>query len=254
MNASSATAARRCISMRDVAAVTLRVAGARRGSMSWRRHTARWKPLPAALRARVADALIAAAPAVTESASGMGDRSGAPASGSSGRTGTSVRDLCVAPTSLASNATAPSLPLPSAATNRAWRCSIADCGWSVTRASLSASVPTRATTFAETRHSESPTESSPRQTSGSSSSAGSPMSRFGSGSVDSRAWRMRYASAGPTVATYSSRPRTTATATPIGPAPSAWCPRPYRSRWCASRLLATPMTLIRHWRMPADSS
>ena len=28
---------------------------------------------------------------------------------------------------------------------------------------------------------------------------------------------MRYASAGPTVATYSSRPRTTATATPIGP-------------------------------------
>ena len=93
----------------------------------------------------------------TVSASGIGDLSGAPASGSAGRTGTSVLALCVAPTSLASNARAPSLPLPSAATNRAWRCSIADCGWSVTSASLRASVPILATMFADTRHSESPT-------------------------------------------------------------------------------------------------
>ena len=78
---------------------------------------------------------------------------------------------------------------------------MADCGWSVTSASLRASVPTRATTLAETRQSESPTDSSPRQTSGSSSVTGRPRSPFGSGSVDSRAWRMRYASAGPTVAT-----------------------------------------------------
>ena len=76
MKASSATAARRCISIRDVAAVTLRLAGWRRGSMSWRSQIARWKPLPAALRARTAEALMAAAPAVTESASGMGERSG----------------------------------------------------------------------------------------------------------------------------------------------------------------------------------
>ena len=82
-------------------------------------------------------------------------------------------------------------PSPSAATNRAWRCSIADCGWSVTSASLRASVPTLATTFADTRHSESPTLSSPRHTSGSSTSTGRPRSRLGSGSVDRRAWRMR---------------------------------------------------------------
>ena len=63
------------------------------GSRSWIRQTDRWKPLPAASRARVADAPMAAAPAVTESARGMGDRSGAPARGSSGRTGTSVRGL-----------------------------------------------------------------------------------------------------------------------------------------------------------------
>ena len=117
--------------------------------------------MPAALRARVAPAPIAAALDVTVSASGIGDLSGAPASGSAGRTGTSDFDLYVAPTSFASNASAPSLPLPSAATKRACRCSIADCGWSVTSASLRASVPILATMFADTRHSESPTESSP---------------------------------------------------------------------------------------------
>ena len=74
------------------------------------RQTTRWKPLPAASRARVAPAPSAAAPAVTESASGIGERSGAPASGSAGRTGTSVRAFCVAPTSVASKAMAPSLP------------------------------------------------------------------------------------------------------------------------------------------------
>ncbi len=189
--ASSATAARRCISMREAAPVTLRALDLRCGSRSWRRQIARWKPLPAALRARVAPAPIAAALDVTVSASGMGDLSGAPASGSAGRTGTSDLDLYVAPTSFASNASAPSLPLPSAATNRACRCSMADCGWSVTSASLRASVPILATMFADTRHSESPTESSPRQTSGSRASTGRPRSRLGSGSVDSRAWRMR---------------------------------------------------------------
>ena len=190
-NASRATAARRCVSMRDAVPVTLRAPVLRRGSMSWIRQIARSNPLPAALRAFVAPAPIAAALAVTVSASGMGDLSGAPASGSAGRTGTSVFALWVAPTSFASNASAPSLPLPSAATKRAWRCSIADCGWSVTSASLRASVPILATMLADTRHSESPTESSPRQTSGSSSSTGRPRSRFGSGSVDRRAWRMR---------------------------------------------------------------
>ena len=135
--------------MREAAPVTLRALDLRCGSRSWRRQIARWKPLPAALRARVAPAPIAAALDVTVSASGMGDLSGAPASGSAGRTGTSDLDLYVAPTSFASNASAPSLPLPSAATNRACRCSIADCGWSVTSASLRASVPILATMFAD---------------------------------------------------------------------------------------------------------
>ena len=121
--------------------MTLRLPGRRRGSRSWRRHTKRWKPLPAASRAFAAFAPTAAAAPTAESASGIGPRSGAPASGSSGRTGTRVRDLWVAPTSLASNATAPSEPRPSAAANRAWRCSMADCGWSVTSASFRASVP-----------------------------------------------------------------------------------------------------------------
>ncbi len=212
--------------MRDEAVLTRVVLRRRWGRWSWIRQTNRWKPLPAASRARVADAPITAAPAVTESARGMGERSGAPARGSSGRTGTSVRVFCVAPTSVASKAKAPSLPWPSAATNRAWRCSMADCGWSVTSASLRVSVPIRATTLVETRHSESPTDSSPRQTSGSSSLTGSPRSAFGSGRVDSLAWRIRYASAGPTVATYISLPRTIATATPIGPGPSSSWPKP----------------------------
>jgi len=55
---------------------------------------------------------------VTLSASGIGDRSGEPASGSGGLTGTSLRCLVVAETSVASNAIAPSLPVPSAAMNR----------------------------------------------------------------------------------------------------------------------------------------
>ena len=122
---------------------------------------------------------------------------GAPASGSAGRTGTRIRPRVVGATSVASNAIAPSLPEPSAALKRWWRCSIADCGWSVTIASLSSSGPSWATMFGEISTSESPTVTSPRQTSGSSPFDGRPRSRCGSGSVESRAWRMRYASAGP---------------------------------------------------------
>ena len=90
-------------------------------------------------RALPAAALTAIPAAWTLSASGIGERSGAPASGSAGRTGTSVRARLVDDTSVASKAIAPSLPEPSAATNRWWRCSIADCGWSVSIASLSSS-------------------------------------------------------------------------------------------------------------------
>ena len=108
-------------------------------------------------------------------------------------------------------------------------------------------------TFGEMRTSELPTATSPRQTSGSSSPAGRPRSRCGSGRVESRAWRMRYASAGPTVATYISLPRTTATATPIGPLPS-FDLRPRRSAWWASRLLAVMIAFWRQTRIPADSS
>ena len=90
----------------------------RAGSMSWRPRTTRPKAPPAAVRARDADADTAATPSPTVSASGMGERSGAPARGSGGRTGTSVRCLTVVETSVASIAIAPSLPAPSDATNR----------------------------------------------------------------------------------------------------------------------------------------
>ncbi len=55
--------------------------------------TTRARPVPAAVRAWRAPACIAATPSPTLSASGIGPRSGAPASGSAGRTGTSVRCL-----------------------------------------------------------------------------------------------------------------------------------------------------------------
>src|SRR5207245_1587971 len=93
-----------------------------------------------------------------ESPLGDGDRgefAGARASGSGGGRGTSVRWRWVAATSVASSAIAPSLPVPSAATKRWWRCSIADWGWSVTSAFLSSSTPIRDMTLAETRTSES---------------------------------------------------------------------------------------------------
>ncbi len=155
------------------------------------RATARSMAPPAADLALPAAALTAMPAAWTLSASGIGERSGAPASGSAGRTGTRVRARLVEDTSVASNAIAPSLPEPSAATNRWCRCSMADCGWSVSIASLSSSEPSLAMTFGDTSTSESPTAISPRQTSGSSAPDGRPRSRCGSGSVDSRAWRMR---------------------------------------------------------------
>jgi hypothetical protein len=68
---------------------------------------------------------------------------------------------------------------------------MADCGWSVTIASLSSSGPSLATMFGEISTRESPTVISPRQTSGSSPFDGSPRSRWGSGSVERRAWRIR---------------------------------------------------------------
>ncbi len=155
------------------------------------RATVRPSAPPAATRALPAAAVTATPAAWTLSASGIGERSGAPASGSAGRTGTSVLDRLVDDTSVASNAMAPSLPEPSAATNRWWRCSIADCGWRVSIASLSSSAPILAMTLGDTRTSESPTEISPRHTSGSIAPDGSPRSRCGSGSVDRRAWRIR---------------------------------------------------------------
>ena len=88
-----ATAARRWVSMRLVAAVTLRDPGLRLGSRSWIRPTKRPKPLPAASRALAAPTPTAAAAPTAESASGIGPLSGAPARGSAGRTGTSVLDL-----------------------------------------------------------------------------------------------------------------------------------------------------------------
>ena len=244
-----ATAARRWVSWREEADVTRRSRGAPSAAAAGRgiRRTVRPAAPPAAVFALLADWLTAAAPALTPSASGIGERSGEPASGSGGLTGTSRRCFAVAETSVASRAIAPSLPDPSAAMYWWWRCSVADCGWSVTRASLTASDPSRATRFGDARRSESPTEISPRQTSGSSSAAGRPRSRFGSGRVASRAWRMRYASAGPTVTTYSSLPRTTAAATPIGPLVSS---PPSRSRWWAIFLFAALIALARQTAMP----
>ena len=83
------------------------------------------------------------------------------------------------------------LPDPPAARKRAVSCSAADWGWRVTSASLSESAPSEATTFGETSISWSPTLISPRHTSGSTSVEGRPRSRCGSGSVDSRAPRLR---------------------------------------------------------------
>src|SRR6516225_9579388 len=162
-----ASAARRCVSRREESGVTRRYAGFRRGMRSWSRAPKRSKALPAAVFALPAAAVTAMPAAWTLSASGIGERSGAPASGSAGRTGTSVLARLVDETSVASNAIAPSLPEPSAATKRSCRCSIAGCGWSVSIASLSSSGPSFDTTFGETSTSESPTEISPRQTSGS---------------------------------------------------------------------------------------
>ena len=171
--------------------MTRRYAGSRRGMNSWTRATTRSRAPPAAFLALPAALVTAAEAACTLSASGIGERSGAPARGSAGRTGTRVRVRLVWATSVASKAIAPSEPEPSAATNRAWRCSIADCGWSVSIASLSSSAPSRATMLGDTSTSESPTEISPRQTSGSRPDEGRPRSRWGSGRVERRAWRIR---------------------------------------------------------------
>ncbi len=95
---------------------------------SWTLATTRSSAPPAAVRAFPAAALTAMPAAWTLSASGIGDRSGAPASGWAGRTGTSVRERLVDETSVASKAMAPSLPDPSDAAKRWCRCSIADCG------------------------------------------------------------------------------------------------------------------------------
>ena len=118
IRARAAIAARRCVSRRVASGVTRRYAGLRRGMTSCRRATSRSTALPAATRALPAAAVTALPAAATLSASGIGLRSGAPARGSAGFTGTSVRDLEVAETSEASKAIAPSLPEPSAATNR----------------------------------------------------------------------------------------------------------------------------------------
>ena len=85
---------------------------------SWTRPTTFSMAPPAATRALPAAALTATPAAWTLSASGIGERSGAPASGSAGLTGTGARPRAVAETSPASNAIAPSLPAPPSATNR----------------------------------------------------------------------------------------------------------------------------------------
>src|SRR5664280_917802 len=251
-NASTATAARRWDSRRDAAGVTRRYRVPRRGRRSWSWSASPASPLPTAARARPAPDETAARPSPTESASGIGERSGRPASGSGGRTGTRRPRWVVADTSPASRASAASLPLPPAATKRWWRCSIAACGCSVTTASLSSSGPSFAVRLDETSTSESRTAISPRHTSGVTSSIGSPLARAASGSVSRWACRTRYASAGPVVTTYSSLPRTTARPIPIGPVGPV--PRPRRSRWARRRRFAARIAFSRQTTRPADSS
>ena len=171
MNASSATAARRCVSIRLVAAVTLRLPGRAARQEVLERAT---RSAGSRCRPRRAPCGRAAPTAAARAHGGVGQRDRAAVGGAGERLVGADRDE--RPATCGSRRprwprTRPRRrsPRPSAAANRAWRCSIADCGWSVTSASLRASVPTRATTFADTRHSESPTWSSPRQTSGSRS-------------------------------------------------------------------------------------
>ncbi len=144
--------------------------------------------LPAAERARLAPELTAATPPPTESASGIGERSGVPASGSGGRAGTRRPRWLVDETSTASMAIAPSLPEPPAATNCPWTRSIAAWGCSVLSASFSSSVPSVAVMLRETRTSVSPAATSPRQMCGASSAVGRVTSALGSGSVSRCAW------------------------------------------------------------------
>ena len=152
---------------------------------------ARPTALPAADRARLAPELTAATPPAAESASGIGDRSGVPASGSGGRTGTRRPRWLVDEISTASMAIAPSLPAPPAAVKRPWTRSIAACGCIVLMASFSSSVPSAAVMFRETRTSVSPGATSPRQMCGARSSAGRSMAALGSGSVSRCAWWTR---------------------------------------------------------------
>ena len=163
--------------------------------------------------------------------------------------------LYVDATSAASNAIAPSEPVPSAATNRWWRCSIADCGWSVTSASRRSSRPTRSATFAETSATVSPTPISPaphlrrdllrRE-------AALPV-RVGQREEPRLADEVRVDRPDRQRRTARS-PRTTATPIPTGPASSVTGPRPSRSRCARSRLFAERTAFARTTWIPADSS
>ena len=180
---------------------------------------------------------------------------GAPASGSAGRTGTSVRAAGRRARPRSPRTRWPRRePEPSAARNRAWRCSIADCGWSVSIASLSSSAPRRATMFGRGEHERVADRD-----------LAAPHVRLeparGQAALAVRVGQRREAGLADEVGLRRARPSrrtsrcrgTTATPTPIGPLPSADL-RPSRSAWWISRLLAVAIAFLRQTRIPADSS
>ena len=71
----------------------------------------------------------------------MGERSGIPASGSAGRTGTGTTPARETAISAASMIITPSLPVPVPAWKRAVSCSAADWGWNAERGLRSLGLP-----------------------------------------------------------------------------------------------------------------
>ena len=139
---SRAIAARRCVSRRALSGVTRRFRTPRLGQGVLDAHRARGtgrrrpRRAPSARRTGPRRSRRRRCPRAG-SASGRA----MPASGSAGRTGTGTTPARETAISAASMTRAPSLPVPPPARKRVVRCSTADCGWSVTSASLSASAP-----------------------------------------------------------------------------------------------------------------
>ena len=161
------------------------------------------------------------------SASGTGLRSGRPASSSCGRTGSRWWVAVVAATSTSSIASIPSEPAPPRIWKSWCRCSTAAVGRSVERALWSSSVPTTCATLRDTSAIRSSGESSPSQVYGWISSASpsesatrrcralgsSSSTEGGGGSSNILPSRTITAAAGPSLATWPSRPRTTSATT-----------------------------------------